>query len=64
MVTDLFEDIKDGFVMHALLEELSGQSLRPLGKMTKGKLRIQVSSGGLRSRVVPCVVYTRAYTSH
>jgi len=41
MVTDLFEDIKDGFVMHALLEELSGQSLRPLGKMTKGKLRIQ-----------------------
>ena len=49
MVTDLFEDIKDGFVMHGLLEELSGQSLRPLGKMTKGKLRIQVSSEGMRS---------------
>ena len=29
-VTDLFEDVKDGHVLYALLEELSGQSLRPL----------------------------------
>lgn len=33
--------MKDGWVLYALLEELSGQSLRPLGKMNKGKMRIQ-----------------------
>lgn len=41
LVTNLFEDLKDGHVLYALLEELSGQSLRSLGKMTNGKLRIQ-----------------------
>jgi len=40
-VNDLYEDLKDGWVLYALLEELSGQSLRPLGKMNKGKMRIQ-----------------------
>ena len=41
IVDDLYEDLKDGWVLYALLEELSGQSLRPLGKMNRGKLRIQ-----------------------
>ena len=40
-VDDLYEDLKDGWVLYALLEELSGQSLRPLGKLNRGKLRIQ-----------------------
>lgn len=33
-VDDLYEDLKDGWVLYALLEELSGQSLQSLGKMT------------------------------
>ncbi|KAJ8601276.1 hypothetical protein CTAYLR_007746 [Chrysophaeum taylorii] len=37
-VTDIFEDIRDGRLLYALLEELSGQSLAPLGKVkAKGK---------------------------
>lgn len=37
-VTDLFEDIKDGRLLYALLEELSGQSLAPLGRVkAKGR---------------------------
>ncbi|KAJ1453553.1 calponin homology domain-containing protein [Pelagophyceae sp. CCMP2097] len=34
-VTDVFEDIKDGRLLYALLEELSGQSLAPLGKIAR-----------------------------
>ncbi|KAJ8600176.1 hypothetical protein CTAYLR_001947 [Chrysophaeum taylorii] len=34
-MTDILEDIKDGQVLYALLEELSGQSLAPLGRIKK-----------------------------
>lgn len=37
-VTDIFEDMKDGRLLYALLEELSGQSLASLGRVkSKGK---------------------------
>ena len=42
-VSDLMTDLRDGFVLYALLEELSGESLRPLGRMNrKAKMRIQL----------------------
>ena len=34
-VTNIFEDLKDGRILYALLEELSGQSLAPIGKIKK-----------------------------
>ncbi|KAH8046165.1 hypothetical protein JL720_16455 [Aureococcus anophagefferens] len=34
-VTNIFEDLKDGRILCALLEELSGQSLAPIGKIKK-----------------------------
>ena len=40
-VSDLYTDLVDGWVLYELLEELSGQSLASLGKMNKGKMRIQ-----------------------
>ena len=36
-ITDVFEDLRDGRVLYALLEELSGQSLAPLGRIKKPK---------------------------
>lgn len=36
-VTNVFEDIRDGRLLYALLEELSGQSLAPLGRIKKSK---------------------------
>ena len=45
-------------MLYALLEQLSGESLRSLGKMSKGKMRIQVSVGcvggvdGMRVRLL------------
>mmetsp|Transcript_20983 Transcript_20983/g.67589 ORF Transcript_20983/g.67589 Transcript_20983/m.67589 type:complete len:523 (-) Transcript_20983:970-2538(-) len=37
-ITDIFEDLRDGRLLYALLEELSGQSLASLGRPTqKGK---------------------------
>ena len=34
-VTNLFEDMKDGKLLYALLEELSGQSLAPVGRIKR-----------------------------
>ena len=36
-ITDVFEDLRDGRVLYALLEELSGQSLAALGRIRKPK---------------------------
>ena len=39
-VKDLFVDLQDGWVMYHLCEALGGTSLRSLGKMSKGKMRL------------------------
>ena len=39
-VKDLFVDLQDGWVMYHLCEALGGTSLRGLGKMSKGKMRL------------------------
>ena len=41
-VQNLYTDLANGFPLYNLLEILSGTSLRPLGKMSKGKMRIQL----------------------
>ena len=38
---DVNVDLKNGMALYHLLEELSGQSLKSLGKLSKGKMKIQ-----------------------
>ena len=41
-ITDLYKDLTNGMVLYNLLEELSHQSLRPLGKVNaKARMKIQ-----------------------
>jgi kinesin family protein C1 len=42
VINDLFEDFKDGFALFNLCEILSGEDLKKYGKMSKGKMRIQL----------------------
>jgi acetylornithine deacetylase/succinyl-diaminopimelate desuccinylase-like protein len=39
-VNDLFEDLKDGFVLYHLLEKLEGKDLKSLKQLSKGKMRV------------------------
>jgi len=40
-VEHLIDDLKDGHVLYHLLEELSGNSLKDYGRLSKGKMRVQ-----------------------
>jgi len=42
VITDLYEDLKDGFALYNLCEILSGTQLKTYGKLSKGKMRIQL----------------------
>lgn len=41
MIKNLYDDLKDGWTFFHLFEVLSGQSLKPLGKLSKGKMKVQ-----------------------
>ena len=57
-VKDLFVDLQDGWVMYHLCEALGGTSLRSLGKMSKGKMRLHhVALVGLL--VLPVLAWVR-----
>ena len=64
LVRDLFEDLKDGFVLYNLLEILSGQSLATLGKMSKGKMRIQhMANQNVRYSLICSTIFWTIYPS-